>query len=298
MNAERPEDNPLRPSRVAVVTDSTPYLPNALIERWDIRQVSLYVGWEGELRPEHEYVDLDAFYARLHASPQLPTTSQPSVGDFLACYRPLVSEGRDVASVHIAGGLSGTCESASEAARILLEEGQPGKVEVIDSQTGAGGLGCLVLLAADVAARGGSLASVAEAVREGRKTLDIWFCLDTLEFLRRGGRIGAAQAMLGTALKVKPILTFGTEIAPVGRVRTHRRAFERMVAYLEELHERDATDWVIQHAQSATDAEQLVAAGTALFGTEPLFCTEVGPVLGAHLGSGMLVGGMTRPLAD
>jgi DegV family protein with EDD domain len=293
--AERPEDNPPRPSRVAVVTDSTPYLPSTLVERWDIKQVSLYVGWEGELRPEHEYVDLDAFYARLHASPQLPTTSQPSVGDFLACYRPLVSEGRDVASVHIAGGLSGTCESASEAARILLEEEQPGKVEVIDSQTGAGGLGCLVLLAADVAARGGSLATVAEAVREGRKTLDIWFCLDTLEFLRRGGRIGAAQALLGTALKVKPILTFGTEIAPVGRVRTHRRAFERMVAYLEELHERGATDWVIQHAQSAPDAEQLVAAGTALFGTEPLFCTEVGPVLGAHLGSGMLVGGMTRP---
>jgi fatty acid-binding protein DegV len=101
--------------------------------------------------------------------------------------------------------------------------------------------------------------------------------------------------MLGTALKVKPILTFGTEIAPVGRVRTHRRAFERMVAYLQELHDRGATDWVIQHAQSADDAEQLVAAGTALFGTEPLFCTEVGPVLGAHLGSGMLVGGMTRP---
>jgi DegV family protein with EDD domain len=293
--AERPEDNPPRPSRVAVVTDSTPYLPSTLIERWDIKQVSLYVGWEGELRPEHEYVDLDAFYARLHASPQLPTTSQPSVGDFLACYRPLVSEGRDVASVHIAGGLSGTCESASEAARILLEEKQPGKVEVIDSQTGAGGLGCLVLLAADVAVRGGSLTTVAEAVREGRKTLDIWFCLDTLEFLRRGGRIGAAQALLGTALKVKPILTFGTEIGPVGRVRTHRRAFERMVAYLQELHDRGATDWVIQHAQSAIDAEQLVAAGTALFGTEPLFCTEVGPVLGAHLGSGMLVGGMTRP---
>jgi DegV family protein with EDD domain len=295
VSAERPEENPQRPSRVAVVTDSTPYLPPALIERWEIQQVSLYVGWEGELRPEHEYADLDAFYARLHASPQLPTTSQPSVGDFLACYRPLVGEGRDVASVHIASGLSGTCESAREAARLLLEEGQPGKVEVIDSQTGAGGLGCLVLLAADVAARGGSLAAVAEAVQQGRKTLDIWFCLDTLEYLRRGGRIGAAQALLGTALKVKPILTFGTEIAPVGRVRTHRRAFERMVAYLQELHERGAGDWVIQHAQSPADAERLVAAGTAMFGTEPLFCTEVGPVLGAHLGSGMLVGGMTRP---
>ncbi len=294
MSTEEPEPIPATTRRVAIVTDSTPYLPRALIERWAISQVSLYVGWEGDLRPEHEYEDLDAFYARLHDSPQLPTTSQPSVGDFLACYRPLTSAGHDVASVHIAGGLSGTCESAREAARLLLQEGQPGKVEVIDSQTGAGGLGCLVLLAAGVAEQGGSLEAVTEAVTEGRKTLDIWFCLDTLEYLRRGGRIGAAQAMLGTALKVKPILTFGTEIAPVGRVRTHRRGLERMVAYLHELFERGATDWVIQHAQSPADAEQLVAAGTALFGSEPLFCTEVGPVLGAHLGSGMLVGGLTR----
>ncbi len=295
MSLENPKDDAAARGGVAIVTDSTPYLPPALIERWDLRQVSLYVGWEGNLRPEPEYADLDAFYARLHASPQLPTTSQPSVGDFLAVYQPLVSAGRDVASVHIAAGLSGTCESAREAASLLEQEGHPGRVAVIDSQTGAGGLGCLVLLAADVAERGGSLEGVVKAVAEGRETLDIWFCLDTLEFLRRGGRIGAAQALLGTALKVKPILTFGTEIAPVGRVRTHRRALERMVAYLHELHERGASDWVIQHAQSPADAEQLVAQGTALFGKGPLFCSEVGPVLGAHLGSGMLVGGMTRP---
>ena len=93
-------------------------------------------------------------------------------------------------------------------------------------------------------------------MRRARESLDIWFCLDTLEYLRRGGRIGAAQAMVGTALKVKPILTFGTEIAPVGRVRTHRRAFERMVEYLRELHDRGASDWVVQHAQAPEDAER------------------------------------------
>jgi DegV family protein with EDD domain len=281
-------------ARVAVVTDSTPYLPAQLIERWEISQVSLYVGWDGDLRPEHEYDDLDAFYARLRDSPRLPTTSQPSVGDFLACYEPLVSAGRDVVSVHLASGLSGTCESAREAARIVTEEGHPGRVEVLDSQTGAGGLGCLVIVAASVAEQGATLDAVIDAVRRAREGLDIWFCLDTLEYLRRGGRIGAAQAMVGTALQVKPILTFGTEIAPVGRVRTRRRAFERMVAYLRELHDRGATDWIVQHAQSLKDAERLVTEGTAIFGAGPLFCTEVGPVLGAHLGSGMLVGGMTR----
>jgi DegV family protein with EDD domain len=280
--------------KVAIVTDSTTYLPQALIDRWAIQQVSLYVGWDGDLRRESEYVDLDAFYAQLHDSPRLPTTSQPSAGDFLAHFQPLVSAGRDVLSIHLAGGLSGTCESAREAARIVAEAGHPGRVEVLDSRTGAGGLGCLVLVAAGVAAAGAGLDAVIEAVSEARKTLDIWFCLDTLEYLRRGGRIGAAQALVGTALKVKPILTFGTEIAPVGRVRTQQRAFERMVAYLSELHERGATDWIVQHAQAPQDAERLVAEGLEIFGFEPLFCTQVGPVLGAHLGAGMLVGGMSR----
>lgn len=277
-----------------MVTDSTPYLPRRLVDRWAIREISLYVGWDGDLRPEHEYDDLDAFYARLRESPLLPTTSQPSVGDFLACFEPLVSAGRDVISVHLAGGLSGTCESATEAARIVAAKGHPGRVEVVDSQTGAGGLGCLVVAAARAAEQGAELSEVVDAVGDARRHLEMWFCLDTLEYLRRGGRIGAAQAMLGTALKVKPILTFGTEITPVGRVRTRRRAIERMGAYLEELHQRGARDWIVQHAQSPGDAERLVAQGTTIFGVEPLFCTQVGPVLGAHLGSGVLVGGIVR----
>jgi DegV family protein with EDD domain len=278
-------------SGVAVVTDSTPYLPPELIERWGVRQVSLYVGWDGDHRPEHEY-DVDAFYERLRDSSNLPSTSQPSVGDFLACYEPLASAGRDVVSVHIASGLSGTYESAGEAARVIADRGLPGRVEVVDSQTGAGGLGCMVLSAAGAAERGLGVNDVVAEVKRARQGLEMWFCLDTLEYLRRGGRIGAAQAMVGTALKVKPILTFGTEIAPVGRVRTRQRARERMVAYLHELHDRGATDWIVQHAQSPDDAAALVAEGTAIFGKDPLFCTQVGPVLGAHLGSGMLVGGI------
>jgi DegV family protein with EDD domain len=282
---------------VAVVTDTTTYLPAALLDRLGVAQVSLYVGWDGDLRPEREYADLDAFYARLRDSPKLPTTSQPSVGDFVAVYEPLVRAGRDVASIHIAAGLSGTCESAREAVKVLAADGHPGRVEVIDGQTGAGGLGCVVVAAADAAAAGASLEEVVEAARGARAGLDIWFCLDTLEYLHRGGRIGAAQAFVGSALKIKPILTFGAEIAPVARVRTRRRAFEQMVGYLRELRERGATDWIVQHAQATADAEQLVAEGTAIFGGAPLFCTEVGPVLGAHLGSGMLVGGMVRPAA-
>jgi len=279
---------------VAIVTDSTTYMPEGLIEDLGVRRVSLYVGWDGELKPESSYADLDAFYARLHESPQLPTTSQPSIGDFLEVYRPLVESGRDVVSIHIAEGLSGTCQSAREAAATLATEGAAGVVTVHDGATGAGGLGCLVVTAARLARQSRSSEEIIAAVEQARGTLDIWFCLDTLDYLRKGGRIGAAQAMIGTALKIKPILTFGTEIAPVGRVRTRRGAMERMIGYLAELRDRGASEWIVQHAQSAPAAEQLVDAGRELFGAGPLFCTEVGPVLGAHLGAGVLVGGIGR----
>jgi DegV family protein with EDD domain len=279
---------------VAVVTDSTPYLPPHLVERWGVRQVSLYVGWDGDLRPEHSYDDLDAFYARLKESPSLPVTSQPSVGDFLSVFEPLAEDGRDIVSVHIAEGLSGTCESGREAARLVTEKHNT-RVEIVDGATGAGGLGCLVVAAARAAEGGADADGVVDAIHSTRERLDIWFALDTLEYLRRGGRIGAAQALVGAALQIKPILTFGTEIAPVGRVRTRKRAFERMVAYLEELRDRGARDWCVQHAQAHDDAARLVERGTAIIGCEPLFCTQVGPVLGAHLGTGMLVGGVAQP---
>jgi DegV family protein with EDD domain len=280
---------------VAIVTDSTTYLPDALVESLGVHRVSLYVGWEGELHPEHSYLDLDAFYERLRKSPSLPSTSQPSVGDFLDVYRPLVAAGREVLSIHIAEGLSGTCTSAREAARILTTESPGATVIVHDGRTGAGGLGCLVVEAARLAHQGLGAREILAAVEQARESLDIWFCLDTLEYLRKGGRIGGARAMIGTALKIKPILTFGEEITPVGRVRTHRRALERMVRHLGELRDRGASEWIVQHAQAPFDAERLVAAGCELFGREPLFCTEVGPVLGAHLGAGMLVGGLGRP---
>ncbi|MGZ4276614.1 MAG: DegV family protein [Solirubrobacteraceae bacterium] len=278
---------------VAVVTDTTSYVPGEQLAALDVSQVSLYVGWEGDLRPEHEYVDLDAFYARLRASETLPQTSQPSVGDFLAVYEPLVAAGRDVVSIHIAEGLSGTCQSAREAAKALQASGHAGRVEVLDAQTGAGGLGLMVLAAAEAAGGGADAGATLAAARDARERLEMWFCLDTLEFLRKGGRIGAARALLGSALQIKPILTFGTEIAPVGRVRTRRRAFERMIDYLGELRERGATEWIVQHAQSAQEAQRLVDAGTEILSAPPRFCTQVGPVLGAHLGSGLLVGGLT-----
>src|SRR3954453_1645203 len=129
------------PAGVAVVVDSTHYLPRELVAAHDLHEVSLYVGWAGELQREAEISDLDAFYARLRTEPEVPRTSQPSVGDFLDVYRPLVEAGRDIVSIHLASGLSGTCASALEASGVLQAEGAAGRVAVVDSQSGGAGLG-------------------------------------------------------------------------------------------------------------------------------------------------------------
>ena len=223
---------------VAVATDSTNYLPRALADSEEIHQVSLYVGWQGEPERELEMDGFDAFYERLRRDPELPTTSQPSIGDFLAVWEPLLEEGRDIVSVHLAGGISGTCEAARQAHGLLTERGLGERVEVIDGETACGGVGLLVLAAAAAARAGADKAAVAARVHETRKALQIWFCLDTLEYLRRGGRVGKAQAWLGGTLKIKPILSLEYEITPVERVRTAGRAFERMVQYAQELHDR------------------------------------------------------------
>jgi DegV family protein with EDD domain len=275
---------------VAVVTDTTSYVPGEMLDSLGVQCVSLYVGWDGKLTPERDYTDLDAFYERLKSEPRLPTTSQPSVGDFLDVYRPLAEAGRDIYSIHIAEALSGTCQSAREAARTLAAEGHTAKVTVVDAATGAGGLGLLVIAAAEAARAGAGIDEVAETIERRRKGLKIYFCLDTLEYLRRGGRIGAAQAMVGTALKVKPILTFGTEIAPVDRVRTSARAYARMGEYLTEMHAAGARTWTVQKIQCEGPAAEMIERGRAVYGCEPCFVSEVGPVFCTHLGSGLLVG--------
>src|SRR5207302_7913649 len=137
-----------------------------------------------------------------------------------------------------------------------------------------------LLLAASAAARtGADKDAVVARVHEARRTLRIWFCLDTLEYLRRGGRIGKAQAWVGGTLKIKPILSLEYEIIPVERVRTAGRAFERMVSYAQELHDSGAGGWVVQHIQAPDQAQRLIDRAREIFGAEPVFTSEVGPVI-------------------
>jgi len=284
-------------AEVAVVSDSTHYLPRALAEENGVHQVSLYVGWAGRPERELDMAGFDAFYERLRTDPELPSTSQPSIGDFLAVWEPLLEQGRDVVSVHLAGGISGTVEAARQAHALLAERGLGERVEVIDGETGCGGLGMLVLAACAAAREGADRQAVAARVHETRASLRIWFCLDTLEYLRRGGRIGKAQAWLGGTLRIKPILSLEFEITPVERVRTAGRAFERMVRYAEELRDAGSDGWVVQHIQAPEQAERLIERCREIFDSEPVYTSEVGPVIGTYTGPGLIgVGGAPRAL--
>src|SRR4051794_30865878 len=286
-------------SQVAVVTDTTHYAPRALLQAHDIREVSLYVNLGDHHERESAMPDFDAFYERLRQLDQLPTTSQPSIGDFLEVYEPLAAEGRDIVSVHIAGGISGTVESARQAAQELVAKHPERRVEVIDSRSACGGIALCALAGRAVAAAGGDVDAVAARVMEAVEVNKIWFAVDTLEFLRRGGRIGTAQAWLGGALKIKPILTLSGEITPVERVRTSGRAFERMVEFLRAQHEDGHDAWIVQHVQAHEQAERLADEGREVFGSDPLFVSEIGPVIGAHVGPGLLgVGGGPSALLD
>jgi len=284
-------------ARPALVSDTTSYLPKELIERHDIHQVSLYVTLEGEQQAEIELLDeMDAFYERLKYSEETVTTSQPSLGDFIEVYEPLLADGREIVSVHISSSISGTHETALQAKDRLTAEDKGGeRIHVVDSRTAAGGMAMMLLAAASAIEQGKTADEVAEHCRKTRENLKVWFAVDTLEYLRRGGRIGTAGAWVGTALKIKPILTFEEEVTPVERVRTRTRAIERLVSYAEQRHDDGADAWVVQHIQDPEAADRLVEACRPIFSCEPLLVSEMGPVVGAHAGPGLLgVGSVTR----
>jgi DegV family protein with EDD domain len=288
-------------SPLAVVTDSTSYLPPELIERHGLTVVPLYVVFGGDRTvPEIEITDYPAFFEELRTAEKLPTTSQPSVGDFTAAFEPLLAAGNEVVSVHISGGLSGTPEAARQAKETLTRDGKGGElIEVLDSTTAAGALVFMVPAPTRPPRDGATAKEAAEHVREARKELRLWFAIDTLEFLKRGGRIGAASAWIGSTLKVKPILTVENEMTPVERVRTSGRMFQRLLDYARGCAESGAGAWSAQHINAPDQCAQLVERCTEIYGHGPTIVSEIGPVLSAHTGPGLLgTGAIPRRFVD
>jgi DegV family protein with EDD domain len=283
-------------AETAVVCDTTAYLPSELVASLGIKRISLYVSVDGHQEPELEISDYADFYERLRASEGGATTSQPSIGDFNAVYEPLLDEGREIVSIHISSGISGTFEAAGQARERLIAEGKGGeRIHLFDSRSAAGGMGLSVLAAAAAAKGGANSEAVLARAQQAREELKMWFAIDTLEYLRRGGRIGGARAWIGSALKIKPILTLEEEITPVERVRTRARSIERLRDYARQRHEDGVDGWVVQHIQDDETATALADDCREIFGCEPVFISEIGAVLGAHVGPGLLgVGSVSK----
>jgi DegV family protein with EDD domain len=286
------------PGETAVVCDSTAYLPPEMLAERGVEAISLYVSIDGEQERELDIADYAGFYQRLRSSTSGATTSQPSIGDFIDVWGPLLDGGREVVSIHLSSAISGTFEAATQARERLIADGRGGeRVHLYDSEMACGATGLCVLAASAAAAAGGGPDEAVERARRARETIKMWFAIDTLEYLRKGGRIGGASAWIGGALKIKPILTIDREITPVERVRTRARSLERLRDYARQRHEAGADAWVVQYIQDDETAKGLADDCREIFGREPAFVDEIGPVIGAHVGPGLIgVGSISTDL--
>ena len=277
---------------VHIVTDSSAYLPKTLLADRGVSTASLYYGFgENGLRRESELDSFNGFYSELTATDEPAHTSPPTVEDFVSVYEPLLADDGRIVSIHISSGLSDTCTNARHAAALLAEQGKGGeRIEVVDSAVTCGPLG-LVVLAAAQATETGDAEAVAARARQARLEVSNRFLVDTLEYLRRGGRIGTAAAWIGSALSVKPILVLESEIKAVERVRTRDRAIDRLIEFARRQATAGADAWFVQHGGAPDDARALADRIQEVFWRPPEFISEVGPVIGSHTGPGLLLAG-------
>ncbi len=273
-------------NQVAIVTDSTAYLPASILEEYSIEVIPLVVIWNGETYRDGIDITTADFYNRLSQSDSLPSTSQPSVESFKECFQSLLNEGKDVAAILISSGISGTVNSALQAKTALESD----RIEIIDSQTAGMAAGLHVLAAAKKAAAGGTLKEVTEVARQAQLVTDVVFAVDTLEFLHRGGRIGGAKRFLGSMLNIKPILEMKEgKIDAADQVRTQKRALERLMEIIDEKSAgKLPLRMAVMHSNVPDQAQALIEKLQTRFEPEEIYLAELSPVIGTHVGPGTL----------
>ena len=270
---------------VTVVTDSTSDLPPELAESLGVHVVPLNVMFGEEEFLDGVTIKPHEFYRRLASQTVFPTTSQPSVGTFLEKYREIGPSSDGILSLHISEPLSGTLNSAIQAKGELGDEGPP--VEIVDSRQVGIGLGLVVLAAARAARDGADLSAAANVARETSRKTRIYFLLDTLEYLRRGGRIGAAQAFLGTLLRFHPILAVRDGVIhPLERPRSRRKGIGRLIGLAEALAPASAV--AVCTSGEPETARDIAARLEGLAAGGEIVHADIGPVIGAHGGPGLL----------
>jgi len=272
---------------IQVVTDSTAYLPEDFVEQHNIHVVPLNVLFGAKSYQEGIDLDYEQFYRMLAGADELPTTSQPAAGDFLTVYSELVEAGHEVISIHISSGISGTIDSALAARKMLAD---PDRVSVVDSLATSIGLELVVRAALDAIQAGQTRHEIVAFLEQLAKQVHTYFAVDTLEYLHKGGRIGSASALLGTALKFKPILFLKDgKIEPWGKVRTKRKAVTKLLDVVEEkLGGQPAAGVALAHAQVPDEAEALSQQVQQRLSCERCYMSQIGPVIGTHTGPGVL----------
>jgi DegV family protein with EDD domain len=268
---------------IRIVTDSSCDLPDAILERHRITVVPLTIRFGDEDFVDREELSGDEFWERLTSGGVTPETAAPSVGRFQEVYRGLSDEGADgVVAVMISSGISATHQSAALGAE-QFTSGIP--VRVVDSGLVSGALGLAVLAAASAAENGGTIDEVETAARDAASKSNLFATLDTLEFLRRGGRIGGAAAFFGNLLDVKPLITFQDGVVhPGGRVRTRRKAIAAVLGHLDAL--QQGAEVAVIHSDPE-DLGAFLAALDERGNEDPLVC-RLGPVVGTHAGPGVI----------
>ena len=268
---------------VRIVTDSSADLPSDLIQKHQITVIPCYVVVDDQTFKDGVDIQADEFYHRLQSEGRTPTTAQPTVADFQEVYRNLVGQGDQVISIHVSGKLSGTMNSAEQAKALLKNGEEDPPVEIIDSQLASIPLGLMVLDAAILAADGEDYIQISDTIRQGQPSHHGYFALDTLEYLQRGGRIGKAQAFLGSVLHVKPILRLQDgEAHPVERPRNRERAMRRLVELAHDL--APVRRLAVIYSTDRERMEALKQDLTSLLPADQIIEARFGSTLGTYIG--------------
>lgn len=273
-------------AKVAIVIDSTAYIPQALIEQHNIHVIPLLVNWAGESLRDGVDITPDAFYTRLENAKEMPSTSQPSAGEFFDLYSKIAEEAESIVSIHISSELSGTVASAHAAAKLMGDF----PIEIVDSLSTSMGLGYMGLTAARAAENGASYTEVAAIARGLIDSVHVVFVVDTLEFLHRGGRIGGAQRLFGSMLSIKPLLELQAgKIEALEKVRTKRKAAQRLLDLVVERCEGKGKVYAaVANASAPQEAQSLADDLQKRLAPAELYIVDMSPVIGTHTGPGAL----------
>ena len=273
-------------AKVAIVVDSTAYVPEALIKQYNLHVIPLHVNWAGKSLRDNVDIKPDEFYKKLVEAKEMPTTSQPSAGEFYDFYTELAKTADQIISLHISSELSGTIASAHAAAKLM--EDFP--IEIVDSYSTSMGLGFMAVAAARALEQGADYQAAANVARAIIPNMNVVFAVDTLEFLHRGGRIGGAQRFFGSMLSIKPLLQLEDgRIEALEKVRTKRKAVQRLLEIgAENAAKASKVYAAVAHAASPAEAESLAAQVKDQLNPAELYVVELSPVIGTHTGPGAL----------